>query len=362
MLICCKSTGNINGEKTDETTNYNDYIIFRGGITIDGGNYYFLDQQILYVMGQELFPVPLCSKPECEHEDDSCNAWLDTASIYASGGRLYYIEQTDNNKLSLISLSLTASDKKYIKSLWDSKEAYSDPISYAYRLVGNHLIMEITTTTVEETKTGIYLTTLDETGKITQLCQAQNDGTDRLMLWKCTSDWAFLIGKNTEKGYELYAVNLNTEEQYLVMEDYNTDIVDLYISEEDIYWFDLKKGFFRLNIESMDREMVRSVNSEYEFGGGIYDDHYMYLINDTAYSDEKGLIPEEKQGLYIYDRNGGQLNFLSTSGVEGYLSYAFSTEEKIFFYDFRQHGPIPTYYIEKKQIGTDQLEWFKISE
>ena len=99
--------------------------------------------------------------------------------------------------------------------------------------------------------------------------------------------------------------------------------------------------------------VLLKTSEEMPIGAGIYDDRYMYLYSDK--SDK-----ENERGLYIYDLDCNLLAFLPAPEAGQVLSYAFTTENDVYFYSFSAMSSVPVYCIEKAQIGTDALSWIPV--
>ena len=81
----------------------NTFSVGSGGpfITPADGGYYFLSGNYLcFLDGETLDAVPVCNRPDCQHNDTSCNAYFDVGwlpFIQAYEGDLFISTQTSEN-------------------------------------------------------------------------------------------------------------------------------------------------------------------------------------------------------------------------------------------------------------------------
>lgn len=178
-----------------------------------------------------------------------------------------------------------------------------------------------------------------------------------LTLWRTTPDWVFAIDYSGHGLVDVLGYQISEARSVKL---YTTMVENLvWISEcnGSIYWNNLNDGFYCMKDADSEPVLLKT-SEEMPVGAGIYDDRYMYLYSD------KSEDPTE-HGLYIYDLNCNLLSFLPAP-EETMLSYAFSTENDVYFYRFSGGYPdtraispsgVPVYYIEKALIGTDGLGW-----
>ena len=85
---------------------------------LTGGHLYYLDK----ATGQVTI---LCAKPECAHDDETCNADISTRQLWTAGGRLYYTDYdygeekgtVTNYGLRLHSAATDGADRKVVQAL-----------------------------------------------------------------------------------------------------------------------------------------------------------------------------------------------------------------------------------------------------
>lgn len=64
--------------------------------------------------------VPLCGKPECKHDDESCNAYISSTqpvSLADYNGRLYWIAMGNDNKYHIYSAAYDGTDRQSVREL-----------------------------------------------------------------------------------------------------------------------------------------------------------------------------------------------------------------------------------------------------
>ena len=115
---CAKS----NGEDPDSLVAEEDNKFFISGEAARiGDRFYFMEESDLSVTPLIFVAdiasgevMPLCAKPDCNHDSKECSAYLYTGFVpgfYANGGRLYAVEG-EGRAAKLISMSYDGSDRK----------------------------------------------------------------------------------------------------------------------------------------------------------------------------------------------------------------------------------------------------------
>lgn len=354
----------------NSSSEYNQYTCTHGIWAQAQDGYYILTDNkrtsdsdamsYLYFMDHDLNCAPLCGRPECDHQNADCDAFIDTAAIYYYKDHLYYISTSEFGKRGIYQMTLTGQERRLVQSLdfLNSSESYGlSTKKCGPDLVVNYEAPDITTGNNQV----VYLTSLENDEPPTPIFgELGGEDATSYTPWTAKYPWLFVLGAKTELGYEVWGYNVETQERRFIFDFWNTNVVDIYASETEMDWFLMGDGFYRYDLVTEETKKLRDADPAVELGGGAYDDQYVYLYNATKGIDDMGIVPADQRGLHIYDRDGNRLAFVSADGLKFQPSYAFSTVDRVFFYDFSSLNRIPCYYIEKEKIPTGEAVWIPI--
>jgi len=114
--------------------------------TTDG--YYFGCNSLVYFCprGGDVF-LPLCCKPNCEHRDRNCNAWVELSAFGYYDGALYAVSAKPDSevfKLELIKIKMDGTDHQVV-----AEEKLDVPTDSSYRFYFHHGKLFVQTSTAE---------------------------------------------------------------------------------------------------------------------------------------------------------------------------------------------------------------------
>ncbi len=356
----------------DAAIDYNKFMNWSGSWAAAENGYYILADnpgisnipylKYLYFMDTNCNLAPLCGRPECDHHNKDCDALIETSNIFYHNGSLYYLYTEEMGKRGIYQMSLTGQNRHLVRKL----DFFNRSASYGFSAgkCGPYLVVTYDAPDITEgDDRTIYLVSLDSDEPPIPIFKDLNgEENSRYEIFKEAYPWVLALKiEETERGHELWGYNIETQEYLLIMDNWRYGLLgDLYASETEIDWFTLGEGFYRLDLKTGETTMLRDADPVVEQGAGVYDDQYIYLNNATPGADKTGTVPPEQRGLHIYDRDAKELAFLSANGIDFHLSYAFTTADRVFFYNFTELDHIPCYYIEKDKILTGELQWIPI--
>ena len=260
-------------------------------------------------------------------------SWGGWRSIYAGSDGLYGLAQPDvGGQLGLYRLGNYGS----YTLVNDLSSLPSRQVSN-YQVCGDNFAVEV--------NQDIYLGKPD--GDLTRIFD-HSDFNAGLSLWKTTPDWVFVIGYSGHGPVDVLGYHIPEGHTVKLYTTLGENLAWIAESNGSIYWNNLRDGFY-CKKDAGSEPVLLKVSEEMPVGAGIYDDRFMYLYSDKSEN-------EEEHGLYLYDLDCNLLAFLPAP-EKGMLSYAFSTENDVYFYRFTGGNNVPVYYIEKALIGTDGLSW-----
>jgi len=255
-------------------------------------------------------------------------------------------------------MSQTGRDRVVIKKL-DIPSVSASSQTSTFHISSNILIISCKTYEADNTQTTIYMTTLDPDTQIDTICSGD------VSLYKLTRNWLFFV-ENSNNLATLYAYNTETQVKYAIFDNF-TEIMpflaSVYLTEDfKVSWVLMNDGFYQMDLVTGEKQLLKSADNEILSGGGCYDEKYVYIVNTNPYLDKISGIEDEEKGLYIYDHDGNYVDYLSTKDLRGYISYAFATEDYVFFVNILDKPMLANYCIDKKHIGTGDLKWIKINK
>lgn len=336
------------GDK-DESADFNQYIYTHGNYAYTDNEYIFFENGQLFFVDSLLSSAlsKICTRPECQHTDDSCSSYVDSRAIFSSANYLYYITRDEKGKYGAYEMDLEGQARRCIKKL---PMLDSGNIGFSYKFYNNYLVLEVTKWKADSAYYMVYLTDFtDKNSKIEIIFGAEDNsdivygGTELRDGWVFATE-VYANSKNkTLVGYKI------EEKEYHKLVDNWTFSNTISLKGDMLYWFEAGVGFFSLSLSTMEERKYSDCDATYEYGPGLYDDKYLYLTNTIPQLDKLGIIDETKKGIYIYDYEGHLKQYISTVGTPIYPVYCLSSPEYVFFYD-AAGNKLPKYYIEKKSI------------
>ncbi len=339
---------------------YNDFMFNKGDFTWTRyGIYTVVKNRIRYLNENDEWKL-LCFKEDCMHQDETCDSYIETSSLYAYDEHLYYVSYTDNEFI-LNRADLSGKNREQVKKL--EIHETQEISRHSYQIAGNYLVLEYTYANQDisqsevtiDRKSVIYLTTLEKDTPVEKI------SSDYTYICSLSKYWLFLYETDYVKGcYSIKGYNLETGKEITILDDASTIgryIATIYNPDADtFYWFQADRGFMKMNADELIAKVIKQTDSRITIGSALYDDKYIYVTNaiPSTGNDE---IPLEKRGIYIYDHNGEYKDFISTSNMRTGISYAFNANNK-FYLSIGSAGSLPTlFYFNKEDIGSGSLAW-----
>ena len=337
----------------------------------DGGYYYASEtdniRRIMFFDEESGESIPLCAKPECMHEDNTCNAFImGKMHKYYQGDEflsqtLYYYKdyiymiKYDAGMGKLVRISLDGSERKDIGELFPNNNAST--ISLVFH--------------------GDYVYAYDDTGHAGQTSEAE-EIIKRISLKDGKSEDVFSykgVGASIDRGRSYgeklyfvtreYSLNKDTNQQkieYKGLFEYNYnsgetkkviegDICDYSIDSVNqcIYYFVDGKGLYKYSQADGKNELIYAAHNGLITCKMSYDGKYIYMYNTGmgSLTDGKSRV---KPKCYVIDSGGNQINEIVSVGI-----VYFGDENYLF-----ASGGRGIVYIDKKNIkeaaGWTELE------
>lgn len=341
------------GDSQTEAIDYNQYIYCHGATAYTEEAYVFLENNQLYFLEKTLSaPITkMCIRPNCSHTDNSCSAYLDSHSVFASDNKLYYISENEEGHYGLYEMALDGRERKFVKAL---PVLDASGLGFSYRIYGDYLALEVSHWSVESSSYVIYLTDFGDPGaEIIPVFGGRENTTVAYSAPELRDGWMFVWAYEiATKEKELMGYDLKTGEIYSLVKDWE-GINSMSLKNNILYWFAPGAGFYSMSLTDRKETRYRTCEPDYEYGAGTYDDQYIYFTNAIPQLIERGMAAEDKIGLYIYDYEGNLKQYISTKEASMYPVFLLSTPEYVFFYD-ASDGVFPRWYLKKDDIPSQK--------
>ena len=351
MLSGCTKNSN----QPQLTSDLNIHQSALGFFTETESGYYLSSGDFFYYSDKDNINfVKLCNKPDCEHTGENCNAYnygANNNTHFFNGKLIFpYIKDSETEyKLTIASKNMDGTDFKIEKELdidsyrYDGKmhrnyfvynlekydEGTTDRTSTLYLLDLNHLEQEPViiyeyVETVVNVGAGIYSPAM-------------------------IGEYIFFIVKDKAFRYDISSKAL------IDIPNFEFARKGAFYTESGIYQLNIDNDFYFLDIETGERTALKKDEDPLAFGPFFSDGERIYRPN---YSYGNMVIPDEYNGVLIYDMEGNRIDFIKYSIPTANEIYFVIAEDRVLVFRTPDNNPITSYsYFDKDKIGTDGLEW-----
>ena len=224
------------------------------------------------------------------------------------------------------------------------------------RIGGELFALQISQMNVDKNVKTIYLSSLKSDSSLETIFTDLPVGFESVELWRMTEDWVFAYSKDSDGAGHVLGYDILAQKTYDLFIADPAKLGPIYVSDDNVFsWSVLGEGIYRMEL-GKEPALVLEL-SDSLCGVGVFDDQYIYLCNIAAAKFDPAAVPPEEVGLYIYTHSGELVSFLPQGDITGTPSYAVSTNDYIYFYDFSAVDPTPVYYLEKEKLGSAELVW-----
>lgn len=285
----------------------------------------------------------LCGKPDCEHKDKTCNAYIYGHSLWFYGGKLYFTNRDgviENGNVvdygdRIYSIDPDGTNRKAVQNLeftpnGETSKYLSHPIMhrgvvyfpycgvlYAAPLGGN----------IEDAEK-IWGTELENSGMVI------NKGAPSYELWADGDTVYFMVNLEQADGtYKdtLFAYDTAEKSVTQVWQTPDKDEVgewvstgvsvsQWYVMGGYIYFYLSGGDYWRSNLSTGRTEKLAETHEKAQYGSAIFTDDYLCLLNDSPDTKDEELIvgnPDYIGGdtIYLYRLNGEFVKELSLKSL-----------------------------------------------
>ena len=314
----------------------------------DDGFYVQLNGMFIYYIEKATKAITiLCNKPECKHEDITCNAFFHAQALWASGDKLYYsngdyVEENGqyvNYGERLYSADFDGTNRRTVQNLGFAPGG--DTSSWIPLAMGHRGIVYFTYSgvlyamplggNIEKDAVAVWGEESADAG------QSLNLSAPKYTLWADGDTMYFKVNiPQTDGTYKdtLFAYDPETGEVSQVWQtpdgsevgqwvSTGVSVSQWYVLEGYIYFYLSGNDFWRTNLETGEHEKLADTSDKTEYGTAIFSDDYLCLMNDT---------PEDKNGqqygiggnnyiggdtIYVYGLDGTLVKEVSLKSLYG---------------------------------------------
>lgn len=310
----------------------------------ENGYYFQYDAFAYYIDKKSKKATVLCAKPECNHNDNSCNAWIYCSGLSYFKGKVYFVNRDyvlKNGKYTdygilLYSMEQDGTSHDIVQSLeftpgGDTSQHITAPIIYKGKVYfvysGVLYCVSLGENIVKAEK--IYGEEVKSTSGAFQL---MNPDAVRYTLWADQNDMYFMVNiKQTNGTYKDTLFSYDPESKELkqrwqvpdasVVGEWQTTGVSVsqwYLTNGFLYFYLSGGDFWRVDLNTGVNEKMAETSRMTKYGTAIFSDQYMCLLNDGP-GDGINLINNSK----VY--TGGDLIYVY--GLDGTLRKEISLKE-----------------------------------
>lgn len=352
IVLCACGTKDSKESKEKSSYDYNKELLYSGTMAWTPKGIYYLDQDYLRFVSNDGKRETLCSKPECNHQNGDCEAYLDADQIFYFNNHLCY-SKADNSilKTNFYQMDWKGQERKKFASFDFSKDFGKElkmtdfNSSTSWKVTGKDYVQAYAYGNDQSYKEKIYWTDLNHPQNSKELkLEADNNGT----IWKIEGDWILFIALNEDKTFQILGYNNKTEVQRVLVsqtssKDDNYGVIGTKLIGDELYWYEKGFGFYKKNIQTdigSERKTLVFPIEENELNGyGTIVKDYMILCN---------MLQGEK-GINFYSYDGKLLQSIPVNDKN--YQYAMETEDKVYFIDVSSRSFVPAAYVEKAKIN-----------
>ena len=328
------STANIDSYASEDRAqaNLRDHFVE----TADG--YYYQDENLIYFSqrGSTAF-YPLCSKPNCMHNDENCNAWCGSAFGYYNGALYSVVLKGFQNEFQIVKMNLDGTDHEKVASFSAGNGGgfsftFHHGSLYIYQSANLSLPLEeqrdrfIKMDLSDFSQTEPFVDYLGQENSFSAFCYYKNKIYAYAANSRDPSVEASVVEMNTDTG----------EVKILVP----FQLGAAFATEDTFYYLEPDVGFKEYDLETGVIEDCGLPVADAWWA--TYDENYIYMMGHGRNNDRD-------HTLYFFSRDYQLLDQIELTDS---LYYGYVTSDRLFF---AKGWGVLSFYIDKSDIGTGNL-------
>lgn len=305
------------------------------------GFLYFLDKESKRA-------TVLCGKPDCEHKNSDCGAWINTRGMWYGGDKLYCVSYAKGNGGKFVtSLNPDGTDRRTVQELQYEANGVQSSVTGAiyYRgdvyYVWNDVLYHVPLGGDREDAEALWG---EENGGTSGGTILLTGDELRFTLWADGDNVYFMVNLKGDDGTRrdtLFACHITDGTVSQVWRtpdkaevgDWDTAGVSVsswYVLDGYIYFYLSGNGLWRSGLPGGEPELLADTGKIARYGTALFSDTYMCLLND---------LPNQQGGdtIFVYDLNGALQKELplkpladEAEGITGFAPLFISDSELYF--------------------------------
>ena len=328
--------------------------------------YYFLAGATVYFCDRNSDQwIVLCSRPDCTHSGSQCNGFFNGLKLYFFDNKIYTLgslqETAADYGHSIIRMNLDGTDHESIYRLSDTvlgTKASGGMLSYYFHQ--GYLIVSINSEDLDQktSHSRLLLISLSQPGKDPAVVVNQT-GDDLVRFRSAAGDWIYyFIGEKSYAWSISEGKSIATMDQFVPAMDEHP-ITGKYYGEKSLIQGRYLQGISIINLENGERQLLCNPGDIVDGQDGIWytDGDHIFLTN--------ALMPLQgsfERNLHIFDMTGKLVQSLPVDLDQQGYSAGLHTDasDRVFWVSSRSHSGLPDWYLNKSDIGTAELAWFRM--
>ncbi|MDR2714964.1 MAG: hypothetical protein LBB42_05555 [Coriobacteriales bacterium] len=288
--------------------------------------YFFINGSFLYYMEKENLETTLvCNRLECRHNNNACDAFLETNEIAYYNERLFYLES--GKRHTIFSMNLDGSNRREVLS-------YNTELSYpSYALNQGYLYF------IENLNLCcVSLENVDKKTKLYEFTESSEAGF--FFLW-ADADKVYVCTENKNYAQVFYEYDLLEGKSKQIWaadgmeEEWDSKGVAAsgwYLDKRILYLYLNGSGIWKYDITKETYTRIAEIADKKQYGYATFDAEYIYInAADNALNSQKA----SEYSLYVYNYQGELVDVISLDVVNAKrklsdLSIIGSTSDKVF--------------------------------
>lgn len=284
--------------------------------------YYFNYEGLLYFLDATTGNMTaVCAKPECNHKDNTCNAWVNTKMLSYYQGKLYYVnsDAKSDSIYTLYSVEPDGTNHTKIQQLQLEYVPWRTVLGYPILTNGSLWFLE------GDSK--IYTVKLGEDVKKAVLVFEDDMSNTLESSWKFWADGSEVYAMNhilDNTGYEqdilyrLGATELETREIWRSTEiSKSVSDASWYITNGHLYYYFSGSDLWDIELGTGESKKTIALADTVKSANALFTDLYFILLDDQPDS-QYGMQSGFREGgkiITVYDYSGNLIGEVSLSSI-----------------------------------------------
>lgn len=289
---------------------------------MEAGYYLSYDGFLYFLDGTTGNIIAVCARPECNHTDDDCNAWINSKMLSYYQGKLYYVNsdaKSDNMK-TLYSVELDGTDHTKLQKLQLEYVPYRTVLADSILTNGNLYFLEgdyqiYTVQLGQDVSKAILLFEDDMSRKLESAWKFWADGNEVYAMNNILDD----TGHYQDILYRLGATKSETCEIWRSTETAGGDSDDAswYITNGHLYYYSSDSDLLDVDLGIGDAKKIIALADTIKSGTALFTESCVFFLDDQPDS-QLGMQSGYREGgkkITVYDYSGNLMGEVSLQSI-----------------------------------------------